>query len=150
MIIILRNYELVIFFNNNDYNTINKAGVPLTPADTLKAHQDTLEWWEQSLWTLHGPIVLVSHHAPSQHSIKGRYTGEASPAYFTDMTKFIEKHNNIKYWCHGHVHESSSYDIGGCRVVSNPYGYHLYETNKQFSKPYVFEVDNKESLRLVP
>jgi hypothetical protein len=29
----------------------------------------------------------------------------------------------VSMWCHGHVHDSFDYQVGGCRVVANPAGY---------------------------
>ena len=49
----------------------------------------------------------------------------------------------IKYWSHGHTHESMDYMIGDCRVVCNPKGYHPTEVNPDFDPN--FAVDTSQT-----
>jgi len=48
------------------------------------------------------------------------------------MTEFIKYNENIKLWAHGHVHTTNDYYVNQCRVISNSFGYHGYETNYAF------------------
>ena len=41
---------------------------------------------------------------------------------------------------HGHVHHTSDYNVGQCRVISNPRGYPGYEVNPLFDPKYEVEV----------
>lgn len=50
-----------------------------------------------------------------------------NPYYCSDLENLINKHKNIKLWCHGHVHSSKEYDIGKAKVICEPYGYYGYE-----------------------
>ena len=43
-------------------------------------------------------------------------------AYVSNLESFITEHKP-EYWFHGHLHNSSDYEVGGCRVICNPKGY---------------------------
>ena len=72
-------------------------------------------------------VFVVTHHAPSFQSISDYYRTERNKnvnhGYFTDLEEFILVHPQIKYWVHGHTHNSADYMIGGTRVLCNPRGY---------------------------
>jgi predicted phosphohydrolase len=69
-------------------------------------------------------LVVATHHAPSKEGIAPRQrTHNMDPAYFTDLTAFIEERPNIAVWLHGHTHVQTEYAIGQCRVLSNARGY---------------------------
>jgi hypothetical protein len=44
------------------------------------------------------------------------------------------------YWIHGHMHKSKEYIFDDTRVISNPYGYENYETNRDFDPCKVIEM----------
>jgi calcineurin-like phosphoesterase family protein len=69
-------------------------------------------------------LVVATHHAPSRLGVApSQRTSRINPAYFTDLTAFIEDRPNIGVWIHGHTHVQIEYTIGGCRVLSNARGY---------------------------
>ena len=82
------------------------------------------------------PTVIVSHMAPHETSIANHYrSSNLNGAYFVDMSEFMT--DNIKYWIHGHVHNSVDYVINKTRVVSNPFGYLGFgydEVNPEFDR----------------
>ena len=80
-------------------------------------------------------IIVVSHHAPSMKSIVGKYVRDKlSAAYASNLDNFIEQHENIKLWCHGHVHNTTQYKYRNrARVICNPFGYYN-ETNQNLSR----------------
>jgi hypothetical protein len=48
-------------------------------------------------------------------------------------------------WVHGHMHESSDYQIGQCRVVCNPCGYMTRSgtvENRRFDPNFIVELPN--------
>ena len=72
----------------------------------------------------HKPIIIVTHHAPSPHSISKEYRGSMlNPAFVSDLNDYIIQHPQIRLWCHGHVHSPFDYILGETRVVCNPFGY---------------------------
>ena len=49
----------------------------------------------------------------------------------------------VDLWVHGHLHHSVDYQIGACRVVSNPCGYLTRSgtpENSQFAPDFIVEV----------
>ncbi len=128
----------------NDYKTIRIGSNyrKLNPDDTLKFHKkskqfllDTLPMFKnQKVWVL-------THHAPSYRSVHPKYrnSGIANGAYVSDLDDLIFDNPQIKYFSHGHTHESMDYMIGGCRVICNPRGYFPTEVNPDFDPN--FEVD---------
>ena len=124
----------------NDYHLITKEdGRNLSVMDTIDSHMKSREWFEQALPTLRGDVFMITHHAPSFESVKGRYVNNAG-AYASDMSGLMNQFPSIKTWVHGHVHESSDYMLGGCRIVANPHGYHGMEVNPNFNPHLEIEV----------
>jgi Icc-related predicted phosphoesterase len=84
--------------------------------------------------------VWVTHHLPSYQSVNIIYKNNVLNAFFVcDLESLIENFQP-KLWIHGHTHHSCDYDIGGTRVLCNPYGYVSYEINKGFNSDKIVEV----------
>jgi hypothetical protein len=84
-------------------------------------------------------VVVVTHHAPSLQSIHETYRlDKHNGAYASDLDHLIVE-LRPEVWCHGHVHNSFDYTIGGTRVVCNPVGY-PGERNPNFDKTLIVEV----------
>lgn len=124
----------------SDYHVIDN----FSPEKSMQEFEFTKEWFERCLPTLRGPVFVMTHHAPSAESVKGRYK-ELQGAYKSDMESFIAKHPDIKWWAHGHIHHNNDYLVHQCRVLSNPRGYNHSELNKEFNIN--FEVDIPEEMR---
>lgn len=80
-------------------------------------------------------VVIITHHAPSPLSISDRWSGSIlNGAFMSDLSDFILSRPNIKMWVHGHVHGEFDYQIGHCRVVCHPKGYHgeLYDNHADY------------------
>ena len=123
----------------NDYHAVTN----FTPEDSIDSHLFTRQWFESCIPMLRGPVFMITHHAPSPQSVKGRYEDSVG-MYSTDMSKFIKANPNIKYWAHGHIHHNNDYMIGDCRVVSNPRGYSGYEVNPMFNPDFEIEVSPED------
>jgi hypothetical protein len=109
----------------NDYKRIRlakKGYRKLRPADTQGWHFRQRSWLQERLAEpFDGKTVVVSHMAPSGHSIEEQYKGDTlSPAYASNLDHLVEQ---VDLWVHGHVHSSLDYRIGAGRVVCNPLGY---------------------------
>jgi Icc-related predicted phosphoesterase len=113
----------------NDYHaiTIERNGVyhKLRPIDTFEAHNRAVETIKLAAETWAGDVVVLGHHAPSFQSVHERYKHDwmMNGGYVSDLDDFILSQEKIKYFIHGHVHNSFDYMIGQCRVVCNPHGY---------------------------
>lgn len=105
-----------------DYRRIYRGNGLLQPEDTLAYNRRSSDWLGAQLdKEFDGKTVVVTHHAPSRLSIPNRYHEHPlAPAYASDLTALAAK---VELWIHGHVHASSDYTIGPCRVICNPRGY---------------------------
>lgn len=114
----------------NDFSIImkNDGTMRFTPDDALKEHREAMLFFEQHVPNFDN-VVVVTHHAPSLLSIHPKYQNEIlmNRGYVSDISSFIMKHQNIKLWTHGHVHNTHDYYIGNTRIVCNPRGYAGYE-----------------------
>jgi Icc-related predicted phosphoesterase len=113
----------------NDYKVIRIGSNyrKLNPDDTLKFHKKSKLFLQQKLEEYKDTKTWVlTHHAPSYQSVHPKYrsSGIANGAFVSDLDDLILNNPQIKYFSHGHTHESFDYMIGGCRVVCNPRGYY--------------------------
>lgn len=69
------------------------------------------------------PAVVVTHHAPSYQSVHTKYSDQhlMNGGYASDLEDMMT--DNIKLWCHGHMHDSFDYMVNNTRVICNPLGY---------------------------
>lgn len=124
-----------------DYHVIEEGEEgKLLPSSTIREHQETLDYLDQTLPTLKGDTVVVTHHAPHPTSLSGDYVDDdLKHAYQSNLEDFILKHGP-EFWVHGHIHHTNDYTIGGTRVLSNPRGYRKYNENPDFNPEFEFEV----------
>ncbi len=125
----------------NDFRLIADHGAAFTPAAAYRRHRASRAWLEARLAEpFGGPTVVVTHHAPSAHSVPGRYAGDLlSAAYASDLEALITRHRPA-LWIHGHTHTSYDYKIAATRVVCNPRGYFPQALNPDFDPALVVEV----------
>lgn len=112
----------------NDYKTIRITSKyrKMNPDDTLGFHKKSKQFLIETLEEFKNDNVwILTHHAPSYQSVHEKYkcAGIAN-GYVSDLDDFILNYPQIKYWSHGHTHESFDYTIGECRVICNPRGYY--------------------------
>ena len=110
--------EDTLFFFNKSFNFISET------ADKFKDRK----------------IVVLTHHAPSEKSIKGFSGKFLNAAYASNLEDFIVKYPNIALWVHGHTHQKVDYMIGNCRVVCNPRGYESYGEKTGYSRNMIVEI----------
>ena len=109
----------------NDYRRIRLASQnyrKLRPSDTERWHQAQRWWLEQQLAVpFEGRTVVITHMAPSFLSVPDEYSSDpVSAAYASRLDDLVAQ---ADLWVHGHMHTTSDYRIGKCRVVCNPCGY---------------------------
>ena len=106
-----------------DFKVIRNAdGSVLTPADSCALFAEQYAWLASVLETrFDGPTVVVTHHAPTPHSVHPRFADSlVSAAFASDCTALMGR---AVLWVHGHTHDSFDYTVNGTRVVCNPRGY---------------------------
>lgn len=115
------------------------------PTDALVEHNKTLEALQNGLYEwkqIDKKTIVMTHHAPTFQSVHPRYAGDIlNHAYATDLSELILDNPNIKYWFHGHMHDTHDYNVGECRVLCNPRGYQGYELNPIFDPEFNIVID---------
>lgn len=112
----------------NDYKTIRIGSNyrKLRPEDTLEFHKKSKQFLIEKLEEFKDEkIWICTHHAPSYQSIHPKYKTETmNGAFASDLEDLILNNPQIKYFSHGHTHNSFDYMIGDCRIICNPRGYY--------------------------
>jgi predicted phosphodiesterase len=104
--------------------THHSGKVYFSPRNAGKLHDTSVACIQSELAKdFDGPTVIVTHHAPHRYSIPTRRRNDLlSACYASDLSNLmLSGHPDL--WIHGHVHDPVDYEIGHCRVVSNPRGY---------------------------
>jgi predicted phosphodiesterase len=116
----------ILQYSMNDYRTITndaKGFTKLRPVHTVERHAETVKYIGEHIAP---KTVVVTHHAPSFHSISPEYLRdpEMNGGYASNLEELILDNPSIAYWCHGHMHAPFDYPVGEyTRVVCNPRGY---------------------------
>lgn len=117
----------------------------LVPDFTYKVHKSTLEYFKKQLELYRDKkVVVVTHHSPSKQSIKPKYKGDyhMNGGYSSNLEQFILDHPQIKFWTHGHTHDTFNYFVGDCQIICNPRGYVGYEERaNEFDPTIGFDID---------
>ena len=126
----------------NDYKKIKRLPnySKIRSIDVAVIHKRSRKWLEENLVKLQGQKnVVVTHHAPSIQSIPAlKHSDIHASAYASNLEDIIVKYEPA-VWLHGHLHNSSDYQINNCRVLANPRGY-VNENNPAFDSELVFEI----------
>lgn len=69
-----------------------------------------------------GPTVVVTHFAPTLHSMDPRYGRSPGTAGFCNGLDDLLPLADL--WLHGHLHCPTDVQVGRCRIKANPLGYH--------------------------
>jgi predicted phosphodiesterase len=102
----------------------NDGDALFTPADAAVRFTRHAAWLDAQLDTAHaGPTVVITHHAPSPRSIHPRFAGSALNACFVSDAERLVGAARVRWWIHGHTHDSFDYELNGTRVLCNPRGY---------------------------
>jgi len=136
--------QLIVLPTPEGYPYASGPHVKFMPVDAFKLHVKTFKKIDRTLREpFDGETVVVTHHAPSYESVPQEFRGfdsyEMNYGYYTDLEWMLEKYD-IKYWFHGHMHNSSDYEIGGTRVICNPRGYAPHDLNPNFEPEKVLDI----------
>ncbi|MFO1217848.1 MAG: metallophosphoesterase [Burkholderiaceae bacterium] len=119
------------------------ADEPFTPEDSVALFRRHAQWLEGRLASPHaGPTVVITHHAPSRHSIHPRFAGSLLNTCFVSDADHLLRDERAALWIHGHTHDSFDHRVNGTRVVCNPRGYALggRNENSAFDPDFIVEV----------
>lgn len=110
---------------------------PVTPDDLASVHLKHKAYIAEELSRPHhGPTLVMTHHAPSEMSVK--FNGKPDlidHAYASNLEEMIlDLAPDV--WLHGHTHNSEHYEIGKTRVLANPKGYPDQDTGFDMLRVY--------------
>ncbi len=132
----------------NDFRIIKndeKGYTNLKPADVAIRHRETLKYFQSVLdENKERKCVIVGHHSPSYQSMHPMYANDhiMNGGYHSDLSEFMFDNPQVVLWTHGHTHHCFDYQIGNCRVVCNPRGYHNdgYSENTGWNPNIILEI----------
>jgi predicted phosphohydrolase len=114
----------------------------LRSIDTAAIHGKSLRWLQEEVQKTkenEERLVILTHHAPSKHSIPEHYQSDIlSAAYASHLDQFVNE-SHATLWVHGHLHTQKDYKIGNTRIICNPRGY-PDERNEHFATNLVIKV----------
>lgn len=96
----------------------------MRPEDSVRLHMESRAYIQACLEDqFDGPVVVVTHHAPSSHSVEKRFEHDPlSPCFASNLDALIGN-SKVALWMHGHTHTAFDYRINQTRVVCNAVGY---------------------------
>jgi UDP-2,3-diacylglucosamine pyrophosphatase LpxH len=114
------------------------------PADAADEFDATMKAFIDGIYDMEridDKKIVMTHHAPCGQSVHPRFRGEEmNHAYFSELSGEMLDNETIKYWIHGHTHDTFDYRVGECRVLCNPRGYVGVELNKDFNPEFEVEI----------
>lgn len=122
----------------NDFRIIRDDELGFTklrPAQIVRRHKETLQYFKIVLSSLQEEkVVVVGHHSPSHQSIHEMYRHDMvmNGGYHSELSEFILDHPQVKLWVHGHTHMPFDYMIGDTRIFCNPRGYSGHDPYSDF------------------
>jgi predicted phosphodiesterase len=123
----------------SDHRLISAGKGAWSPEQALAEHEASRRWLsEQLARSSPHPKIVVTHHAPSRQSVQPRYRDDLLTAAFaSDLDDLVTK---AALWVHGHLHASTDYRLGYCRVVANPRGYVGIKEDRAFDPAFTVEL----------
>jgi DNA repair exonuclease SbcCD nuclease subunit len=104
---------------------MTRAGTVVDAPGVRELALESRAWLAQTLAALQRAnlekIVVITHFAPSAKSADPRYGLQPGTAGFCNLDEDLMP--GVDLWLHGHLHCSSRYRVGDCRVYANPRGY---------------------------
>ncbi len=124
----------------NDYHCIKNRGDKIWATTTIDLFKKNMAYLELALSMAHaGPTVVVTHHGPSFKSVHPLYRESGINGAFASNCERLMYDHDIAYWLQGHTHQTSSFEVNGCKVRMNPFGYGAAE-NLHFDSHFRVEV----------
>ena len=126
---IIRDSRYPVHYKDSEGHRHTREG-RFSPEASVEEHRAMIKFVKESIAAdPTGRYVVVGHHSPSRLSTHPQYADQTmvNGAYSSDLDQFIQDHPQIRLWTHGHTHHEFDYQVGSCRVMCNPRGYHGHE-----------------------
>lgn len=125
--------------NLADFWYIRAHGRPFKPLDAALEFARSAEWLDRQIQESDGPVIVVTHHAPSIATSPPRFAGQISvPSFHSDAEHLLRP--PVRLWAHGHTHHNCDVAVKGVRVVTNQWGY-PQEGAPGFRQDGIFDVE---------
>lgn len=99
----------------------------MTPDDMIQLHHLAVYNLFEFMKIPHQKKIVVTHFSPSMKGVAPEFKNSLFNEYFHGDMDFYIQRSDIRYWIHGHTHNSLDYYIGMTNIVCNPMGYKQYE-----------------------
>ncbi len=140
----MNDYALIAMNTIADTTYLKRDVTLFTPQDALADHNATLEQLDHITnlgSNASKKFVVMTHMAPTFKSVNSEHAGNSlDGAYASDLSAFIQTHDNIKFWLHGHTHQNFDYEVFGTRVLANQRGYRGEPSHRNFKGLMHFDV----------
>ena len=125
-----------------DYELIRRHQKKIIATTTISKFKENMLFLEMALSQYYnGSTVVVTHHLPSYKSVHPVFMESTINGAFASNCERLMYEHDIDYWLHGHTHQTMpEYEIEGCKVMMNPYGYGGVETNLRFDPLFRIEL----------
>lgn len=127
----------------NDFKCIKfSEEVHLTPEICQTMFSLSLKYLHKRLMKYIGKkkAVVITHHAPSIKSCLDIYKDDqVSASYCSNLEQFMQDHQ-VFLWIHGHMHNTSGYQLGDSYVCCNPLGYIKYNEISGFVNNLIIDI----------
>ncbi len=114
----------------NDFRTVRKAdgASRFLSVDSYVIHRRSREYFDRMIneaGETGKQVFAITHHAPHENSVMEYYKDDhvMNGGFRSDLSDIMMDRPQLRYWVHGHMHNTSDYMIGDCRVMANPRGY---------------------------
>ncbi|CAN1724882.1 protein of unknown function [Hyphomicrobium sp. 1Nfss2.1] len=127
----------------NDHRAIRRQDRLWEASDALAEYELSAKWLDMQLAAHSGGCVVITHTAPSLRSIAAQYQADLlSAAFASNLDHVVER---TRLWVHGHTHATRDYQLGECRVVSNPRGYTRFDEDVGFKPAQICPLEVRQS-----
>jgi predicted phosphohydrolase len=137
--------EWLIENGMNDFSVIKYKGRRFSTALFNELHEESIDFIKQELQTsVPGETVVMSHHVPTFMHYPEQYKGDAlNEAFAVELFDFIET-QGPDYWIYGHHHTNTSdFEIGKTKLLTNQLGYVRYGEHHSFDLGKVLRLDRE-------
>ncbi|MDP2388370.1 MAG: metallophosphoesterase [Bacteroidota bacterium] len=136
-------YEWQIERGMSDFQVIKYNGSRFSTSQFNQFHNESRDFIEHEITKDHaGKTIVVTHHAPTFMNYPEKYKGDVlSEAFAVELFDLIEP-SNIDYWIYGHHHTNTSdFNIGNTKMLTNQLGYVKYNENPTFVNNKIIIID---------
>jgi len=117
----------------SDYACIQRDDHVLTVQDTYNLNLDDVYFIQNELkQPFEGTTIVVTHHAPVEACIVPKYAGDRMNQCFHNRLDWMLFEYDIKYWFHGHMHDTIMIEHHDTKIICNPRGYKGHSLNWGF------------------